>query len=1140
MNSSGPSPLRSASFVSYLAACFFNAFNDSAFQTIVALVVLRSASEESSSAILAMTAGVFVVPFLLFSAWAGALADRYSKRSVFIVMHGYELLAMSIAAYAFYVDSVPLVLAALFWTGAQSAFYSPAKYGLLPESVPVDRITRANGVLQAVTLVAIVLGTASGSFLLRLFNGSPSGASLFCLGTASLGWLCSTGVWKSPPAAPDNKVDWFNPFGDVFRTIRKHLPYAGLGAPMIGLMYFWFLGQMIKLTLLLLAKFTLYADLPLTEIELWSGILLTILAVGIGAGSLLAARWSGPKVEIGLVPLGALGISFMLLDLGLFGRTEAHVMVGVLLLGCGSGCFAVPLQSIIQVRAPAKERGAVLAASGFLTFVGVLAASGVLPGFRALGVSPSGILVVMGVFSLIVGIGLSLWLKEFFVRFLMWLLTHTIYDVRIRGRDNIPERGPALLVANHVSFADSLLIGACVQRFIRFLMLRGYYDNPAFHWVCRLMKAIPISPGLRSSTRIALAQAAGELKAGHIVCIFAEGEITRTGNLLAFRRGFEAVAREANAPIIPVHLGGVWGSIFSFEGGRIITKWPRQIPYPVTVSFGKPMPPDSTVEEVRHAVAEMGSEVMAESLEEKGTLARGFVRAARRRWFRIAVADSTGVKLPYGRFLAVSKLLADRWAGEEACIGVVLPPSAAGAIVNIAATIAGKVPVNLNFTSSQEAISSAIERCGIKKVITSRKFREKVKVSFGDAEEAFVEDLLPSIPKWKIFLTEMFMLPMPLPLLRRYVLPREPNPDSTATIIFSSGSTGLPKGVELTHSNIRANIEGLAQVFDIRPTDRILGALPFFHSFGFTATLWFPFVAGFGAAYHPNPLDPKGLGKLSGEMGATLLVATPTFASAYLRKIPEEHFHALRLTLVGAEKLPLDLGRAWRVKFGSPLLEGYGATECAPVVSVNIPRHNKEGSIGHPLPGVTIRVVDPDSGMLLKTGEEGMLQVKGPNVMKGYLGDPDRTAQVIRDGWYVTGDIGAMDRDGYVRITGRLSRFSKIAGEMVPHGRVEEALLAALAKQAGDSSIAESGVPMAVTGVPDEEKGERLVVLHAVSLDVDALTKSLRDAGLPNLWIPRRESYFRVERIPVLGTGKLDLRAVQEMARERTAGPESN
>jgi acyl-[acyl-carrier-protein]-phospholipid O-acyltransferase/long-chain-fatty-acid--[acyl-carrier-protein] ligase len=354
--------------------------------------------------------------------------------------------------------------------------------------------------------------------------------------------------------------------------------------------------------------------------------------------------------------------------------------------------------------------------------------------------------------------------------------------------------------------------------------------------------------------------------------------------------------------------------------------------------------------------------------------------------------------------------------------------------------------------------------------------------------------------------------------------------DAPATVIFSSGSTGIPKGVMLSHRNILTNIDSIGQVYQLTPEDVLLGVLPFFHSFGFTGTLWLPAISGFGVVYHPNPMDAKTIGELAGRYRATLIISTPTFCSSYVRKCEAAQFQHLRYALVGAERLRESIAAAFREKFGIDLLEGYGCTETSPVVAVNVPdvEHGRErqrgtrvGSVGHPLPGVAVKIVDPATGAGPLFGQEGLLLVKGPNCMMGYLGEPEKTAEVIRDGWYVTGDIATIDEAGFVRITDRLSRFSKIAGEMVPHMRIEEYILALV----GDSHTA------VVTSIPDETKGERLVAFYTdPGSTPHDLWERLRQTDLPRLWLPKREDLHFVESIPTLGTGKVDLRGVRQLA----------
>jgi len=397
---------------------------------------------------------------------------------------------------------------------------------------------------------------------------------------------------------------------------------------------------------------------------------------------------------------------------------------------------------------------------------------------------------------------------------------------------------------------------------------------------------------------------------------------------------------------------------------------------------------------------------------------------------------------------------------------------------------------------------------------------------------AFVEDLRKEIrpfDKLSTFL-RAFLLPS-FWLTHRY---RGQQPHDLATVIFSSGSTGTPKGVMLSHHNILANVEGIGQVIQFTSDDRMMGVLPLFHSFGFTGTLWLPLLAGFGVVYHPNPTDARTIGETVQQYRATLLISTPTFYSGYIRRCTKEEFATLRYVIAGAEKLREQIAAGFQEKFGLPILEGYGCTELAPVVSVNTPNvvygketqiGNKPGTVGHPIPGVSVRIVHPDTFVPLACGEEGLLLVKGPNVMLGYLNQPALTREAIRDGWYVTGDIAAVDDDGFIRITDRLSRFSKIGGEMVPHVRVEEVINSILGSAAS-----------VVTAVPDAHRGEKLIALYCENgITKEELWERLNDSDLPKLWIPKRDDLFAIDSLPVLGSGKIDLKAAKSLAQEHAS-----
>jgi acyl-[acyl-carrier-protein]-phospholipid O-acyltransferase/long-chain-fatty-acid--[acyl-carrier-protein] ligase len=688
--------------------------------------------------------------------------------------------------------------------------------------------------------------------------------------------------------------------------------------------------------------------------------------------------------------------------------------------------------------------------------------------------------------------------------------------------------------------ADAAFLIASLDRPVRFLMFKGSYEHPLVKPFAKMLRVIPIASDQGPREMIhSLREASQALQNGELLCIFPEGQMTRIGQMLPFRRGMERIMKGVDVPIIPVNLDGVWGSIFSFAGGRFLWKLPRHLPYPVRVTFGEPLTATATATEARRAVQDLGAEAFARRKNQMRTLPRSFVHAARRHPMRFAMADGQTSRLNFFAVLARTLFLAQRlrkhWEGQR-MVGILLPPSIPGALVNLAALLMGKVPVNLNYTVSNETLASCAKQCDLKSIISARAFLEKVPVQ-PPIEPVLLEDLAKE-PK----LTERLCATLAAALLPARALMRfagaehVPSLDDLATIIFSSGSTGEPKGVMLTHYNIASNVEQLDQVFFLQPEDRIMGILPFFHSFGFTATLCLPAAVGAGVVFHPNPLDARVIGALINKYSVTVLLATPTFLNTYLRRCPPEEFGSLRFVMAGAEKLPERVAVAFEDHFGIRPLEGYGCTECSPVVTVNTIDFRaasfrqvgaKRGSIGHPLPGITVKILDPDTQQPLGIDQAGLLFVRGPNVMHGYLNRPEKTAEVLRDGWYNTGDIASIDEDGFLRVTDRLSRFSKIGGEMVPHIKVEEKLqeLAGASEQM-----------FVVTAVPDEKKGERLIVLHTVAEEhLEECLAGLAKSDLPALWRPRRDQFVRIEKLPYLGTGKLDLRKARELALETSA-----
>jgi acyl-[acyl-carrier-protein]-phospholipid O-acyltransferase/long-chain-fatty-acid--[acyl-carrier-protein] ligase len=1139
---------------------FQNAFSDNVLRWLVTFLIIgMGLSEEKRDSLVPLVGIVFALPFVLFSMAGGFFADRYSKRSVAIAVKCVELGIMTIAGIGLWQCNIPLMLTGIFLMSTHSAIFGPTKYGMLPELLPAKELSWGNGIFGLGTFSAAITGTIFAGMLSDFFGRRQIYSGPILIALALVGLVLSIGVRRLPAADP-NKRFKANFLGDFFSELKRIREDRVLFLGVMGNTFLYFLATLLQFAVVFYGKDIFHFN------DRQSGYLQGAMMVGVGAGSLAAGFLSGGKIEYGLVPLGMLGLTIFSAMLSHADISVPAFAVILALIGFFGGIYNVPVNAIIQHRPNPERKGKVIATAALLSWIGILLAFGVYGLLTAtFHLKPPQIFLFGAILSLGATVYCVWLMPESLLRFVLWCATNTIYKIRVVGRDNIPERGGALFVCNHLSFADALLLIASTDRPIRFLMFKGMYEKRSIKPFAKILRAIPVSSEQRPRELIHALQAASDaIRNGEVVCIFAEGQITRIGQLLPFQRGFERIMKNVDAPIIPVALDGVIGSPTSFERGRMVRWFPERPPHPVTVSFGKPMSANASHIEVREAVQELIADAWQYRRTRMEPMPRNFVRNARRHSSRFFMTDATSGAVNFGTALVKTVFLARRlkrvWQGQE-MVGLLLPPSVPGALVNYAAQLCGKVPVNLNYTLSDATIAACARQCDIKTVITSRKFLEKIKITL-PGQVFYLEDIAggatatepvqngPSnqriapefgaptaMEKLTAWLAAKFA---PYGMLRRMVgQEKEVSLDDLATVIFSSGSTGEPKGVMLTHYNILSNLEQFSHILNFTHRDRLLGILPFFHSFGFTVTLCLPPEVGAGVVYHPNPLDSRAIGTLVRENAVTILLCTPTFLQIYMRGVPSEDFGSLQLIIVGAEKLSERLADAAEQYFGIRPLEGYGTTECAPAVAVNIMDFRaagfhqiggKRGKIGRVLPGMMARLTNPEdpwSGKIVPAGEPGMLLVRGPNIMHGYLGLPEKTADVLRKGWYCTGDVATVDEDGFLQITGRLSRFSKVGGEMVPHVKIEEKLQEI-------SGLAES--MFVVSGVPDEKKGERIVVLHRLNdADLTTCLEKFAASDLPNLWKPKADAFYRVENFPMLGTGKLDLRAVKELATKLAA-----
>ncbi len=724
------------------------------------------------------------------------------------------------------------------------------------------------------------------------------------------------------------------------------------------------------------------------------------------------------------------------------------------------------------------------------------------------------------------------------LKLLARLLRLTVIRVSISGRSNIPESGPVLLVSNHVSLIDLLLIQAVSRRPVRFMVREEILEVVPARFLFRYLGVIRV-PDARhpKAMRRFFETVRADLRRGGVLCLFPEGGISGNGGLMRFKSGVgPLLPAGVRVSVVPVRIGMLWGRLLVLYRHRLRFRWPRTLPVHFSIRIGDPVSPDLSAFQLRQRISELGAEAEMGPQPGEVPLHTAFAFLAKRHPFRVTYRDADGTAVRNIEMLIRAAILSKKIramnCGDSGYVGVLLPNCTIMGATTFAVLHADRTPAIINFSSGAEVALGAARRAGVTLILTSRKFLERL--GWEETREmVFLEEIARSVTPGEKRLETLRCLLLPRRMLMRRLAPLTAfDVRHEAVLLFSSGSTGTPKAVMLTHRNINCDLWAFWRVIAWSRSDKVVGNLPLFHAYGFTVEFAFPALSGSPVIYVVNPLDAAGVVRAIEEYGISILTATPTFLQSYIRRAKPQQFRSLRLVITGAEKLRTELSDRFREFTGLEIIEGYGCTELSPIVTINLcnsifrlGKHaDHPGSIGTPLPGIHVRVVDPESGVELGPNESGRMQVKSGIVMKGYLNDPELTARVIRDDYYDTGDIARIDEEGYVYITGRASRFSKVGGEMVPHEAVEEAIATLRASEERE---------VAVTGRADPRRGERLVVFYSASdFDPAVVVAGLRGGSLPNLWIPKVEDFVRIERLPLLGSGKLDLKQLKKLADE--------
>ena len=1136
---SGPARfLRTRRFLPLLVTQTLGALNDNLFKNALVVLALFQAGEHGP-VLVALSGGVFILPYVLFSALAGQLADRGEKSRLIRATKLWEVALMALAAIGFLTGSMALLMAVLFGLGMQATFFSPLKYSILPDHLQEQELVAGNGLIEAGTFLGILAGTIAGGALMLTDDGGAV-VSVAGLAVAAAGLAAAFGVPRAPAADPGLRLGWNLP-RETWALLAEARGNQPVWLAILGLSWFWTIGATLLAAFPVIAKDTLGAGGSVVT------LLLTVFALGVGAGSLACARILAGEISPRLVPWAALGITIFTADFAfaaLAAAGDPHLVTagGVLvaplgwrmltdlflLAACG-GLYSVPLYAIVQEWSPTPQRARMIAANNVANAAWMAIGAGAAAALAAAGLGAPWVLLIAAAVNLGVTLRIAGTIPQETARAALRFYLRLFHRFEVRGLEHYRAAGDnAILVVNHLSLADGALVAAAVPDqpsfVVNLFIARKWWARP-FLALVRTFEVDPSSPyAFKSMVRAVRDE-------GRKLVIFPEGRVSRTGALMKIYDGAGMLAERTGAPVVPVRLDGPQYSKLAYTKGVLRRRWfPR-----FTVTF---LPPVriTTPEGVhgrarRRALSDALDTVMAEAAFRTADTDRSLfaalldARSVHGGGARV-LDDPDYAPLSFNRIVLGAVVLGRRLAAISAPgerVGVMLPNAKGAAVTFFALQAFGRVPAMLNFSAGAEGMLAACRAAEIRTVLCSHRFVERGKLGAVVArmEEAglrfiWLEDLRAAIGPG----TRLRGL---LDARRARRLPGARLPaDALAVVLFTSGSEGTPKGVVLSHRNILANCAQLAAVLDFNPADRVVNALPMFHSFGLTGGTLLPLLNGVPSFLYPSPLHYRMVPEVIYDRDATIVFGTDTFLNGWARYAHPYDFRAVRLIFAGAEKLRDETRRLYAERFGKGVLEGYGTTETAPVLCVNTPKRNRAGTVGRFLPGIEHRI-EPVLG--LEDHGAGRLWVRGPNVMLGYLrAEAPGLLQPPPEGWYDTGDIVSVDAEGFVTIRGRVKRFAKVGGEMVSMTAAE-----ALAEALWPDAL------HAVLALPDPRKGERLVLLTTRrDATVPALLALTRERGVPELMVPRELRV--IGRMPLLGTGKIDYPAAQRMLAEERIG----
>lgn len=1113
---------------------FLGAFHDNVFKNALVVLLLYSVgthAETDTEFLVTMAAGLFILPFILFSALGGQLADKFPKQKVIRCIKLVEIIIAILGGVSLLIGSIPLSFAALFALGAQSAFFGPSKYAILPDHLKANELIAGNALLNTGTFLAILLGTIVGIVLIRLDAGAWIVSGLI-LTSAVLGYISSRAIPATAPKAPDLKLD-FNPITETYQILRFAFSQKrGVILSILGVAWFYFLGGMFMAQFPNFIKGTLGAD------ETVIALFLMVFSIGIAIGGLLNNRLLKGRIEAVYVPLAALGITVFSIDLYFASGLEKgdaligfeafigaaanwRILFDVWMIALCGGLFVVPLNSIVQHFTDEKERSRVIAGNAILSALFGFASATISAALILNGWEIRELFLALALMNAFVAIYICKLLPDYLFKSFLQAVFKLFYKVEVKGLENFEKAGDrAVIVSNHVSLLDPPLLAAFIPGKPMFAVNSFVADWPLVKMFKNIVNLFPLDPTNPFSIKSLIKEVE---KDKHCV-IFPEGRLSETGALMKVYEGPGMVADKTGATILPVRLDGVQHTPFARLKGKVPLKsFPK-----ITITI---LPPrklkidDELKGRARRAAAgrelyDVMEDMMFVTADREQTLYEALLKARHVNGDNEAIIEDAEFNpMKFKKLLQGSMVLGRKIADmteKSENVGVLLPNSAGAVVTFFGLQAFGRVPAMLNFSAGAKALTSACLTARVKTVLTSKRFVELGRLD-GIVEEiakhtkiVYLEDIKEQIG----FADKFYALTAnPARVHKKHGI----NPNDPAIVLFTSGSEGMPKGVVLSHANIMSNIVQLSSRVDFNRQDIVFNCLPMFHSFGLTGGTLLPILSGVRTFLYPSPLHYRIVPELIYKTNATIMFGTDTFLNGYARVANPYDFYRMRYIFAGAEKVKEETRQTYMNKFGVRILEGYGATETAPVLAVNAPMHILTGTVGRLLSGIEYRLEDVPG-----VDEGGRLFVKGPNIMLGYYrADNPCELEPPADGWYDTGDIVDIDESGYVKILGRAKRFAKIAGEMVSLTSVE----AMIEKVYPDAQHA-------VVAIPDPRKGEQLIfVTTQENAHKKELSAYASKTGVSELSVPK--TILEIDKMPVLGSGKTDYTGVQAYVEEK-------